>query len=389
MLATRTRAWAFAAIAAAAAAAAVAAAVPVRAADLGGAPSPVGDAPTTAPSRTALEISTDLRSTAQELRAATPEGTLADPAKRSAAAPTVVPLLKTEMRLMDELAASREVPAAQRAAVTKQLSQQKQQFAAMLYLFADKPTVDRIDAAPADDVSAQSVKLQSRWIAAGRHADAQDAIAAELQKLDAAHTDDEGLTTTTVTLAMAAVSPATKQQLLDTATKTMKNPMATRYGAMVKSMEQQQQAQSKQKDMEGKPLTVAATTVDGKPFTSADYKGKVVLVDFWATWCGPCVAGLPEVKELYAKYHDKGLEIVGVSNDYSPEKLKSFTAKNDMPWVQLYDAAAGADHQWNPVTLGYGIHGIPTLFLIDKKGVLRTVEARSTMVEEIPKLLAE
>jgi hypothetical protein len=60
-----------------------------------------------------------------------------------------------------------------------------------------------------------------------------------------------------------------------------------------------------------------------------------------------------------------------------------------MPWVELLDAPAAANHQWNPVTVGYGISGIPTMFLIDKKGVLRSVEAREKMEEIIPTLLAE
>lgn len=114
-----------------------------------------------------------------------------------------------------------------------------------------------------------------------------------------------------------------------------------------------------------------------------------VLVDFWATWCGPCVAGLPHMQGVYKQYHDKGLEVVGVSNDFQPDALVKFTAQKQMPWVELIDKDAAAKHQWNPTTLGYGINGIPTLFLIDKKGVCRSVTARNELETLVPKLLAE
>jgi len=81
---------------------------------------------------------------------------------------------------------------------------------------------------------------------------------------------------------------------------------------------------------------------------------------------------------------------VGVSNDFSADELKQFVkADPGMPWPQLFDPTAAAKQEWNPVTTNYGIMGIPTMFLIDKKGVVRTVEARSNYEEMIPKLLGE
>ncbi|MGH8047826.1 MAG: redoxin domain-containing protein [Chthoniobacterales bacterium] len=106
--------------------------------------------------------------------------------------------------------------------------------------------------------------------------------------------------------------------------------------------------------------------INGKPFSLAALKGKVVLVDFWATWCGPCREELPYVLAAYKKYHDKGFEIAGVSLDDNPEKLDAFLKLNGMTWPQYCDGQ-GFD---SAMAVKYSVMQIPTTFLVDRKGIL-------------------
>lgn len=94
-----------------------------------------------------------------------------------------------------------------------------------------------------------------------------------------------------------------------------------------------------------------------------DFKGKIVLLDFWATWCGPCVAELPNVVNAYEAYHGKGFEVLGISLDRSgaEEQLRNFTRKNRMPWGQVFDGRF-----WEAeVARLYGVRAIPHMLLVD------------------------
>ena len=90
---------------------------------------------------------------------------------------------------------------------------------------------------------------------------------------------------------------------------------------------------------------------------------RYVLLDFWATWCDPCVEAIPGLKELYAKYHGKGLEIYSVSEDAKEANWKSFLAENGMTWINVLDDNAGRKN--SKVWFEYALHGIPTMLLID------------------------
>lgn len=134
-------------------------------------------------------------------------------------------------------------------------------------------------------------------------------------------------------------------------------------------------------EMVGKPMPIVGTTHDGKPFDIQELNGKVVLVDFWATWCGPCRELLPDLAKLYEEYHDRGLEIVGVSIDEERETLSAFVEESNMPWPTLFDTDE-SDPEKHPIADQYGVHGIPTLFLLDREG---KVVAKNLTGEELAK----
>jgi thiol-disulfide isomerase/thioredoxin len=144
-------------------------------------------------------------------------------------------------------------------------------------------------------------------------------------------------------------------------------------------------AQLRKLDRVGKPLDLSFTDLNGKPVSLKDYAGKVVLVDFWATWCGPCRAALPEVKETYAKYRAKGFEIIAISFDKEKSELTQFIADEKMTWPQYFDGLG-----WeNKLGAKFEISSIPTVWLVDKKGVLRELNAGVGLVAKVEKLLAE
>ncbi|PYJ83647.1 MAG: hypothetical protein DME22_15270 [Verrucomicrobia bacterium] len=135
----------------------------------------------------------------------------------------------------------------------------------------------------------------------------------------------------------------------------------------------------------GKPLAIKFAAVDGRQVDLGNLRGKVVLIDFWATWCVPCVHEVPHVKAVYDQLHPKGFEIVGISFDQKKTALQSFVLKEKMTWPQYFDGK-GWENQFG---VRFGIESIPTMWLVDKKGVLRHIDAREDLEAKVQKLLAE
>lgn len=137
--------------------------------------------------------------------------------------------------------------------------------------------------------------------------------------------------------------------------------------------------------MIGQPIEIVGPTLEGSEFNVANLKGKVVLVDFWATWCGPCVRELPHVKDAYEKYHAKGFEIVGVSLDRERAPLEKFIKEKDMPWTQIIFSKPEEMFWNNPVAVKHEIRSIPATYLIGRDG---KIAARNLRGEKLAKAVA-
>ena len=122
-----------------------------------------------------------------------------------------------------------------------------------------------------------------------------------------------------------------------------------------------------------------ATDLDGNLISLEQYRGKVVLLDFWAVWCGPCIAEMPNVKKVYDTYKDEGFDIIGISLDIDEERLRNYLKENEIPWRQVF-SGKGWD---SPVSRQYGIRAIPAPWLIDKDGTLITHQARGETLEQL------
>ncbi len=135
----------------------------------------------------------------------------------------------------------------------------------------------------------------------------------------------------------------------------------------------------------GKPLDIRFTALDGHEVDLTKLTGKIVLVEFWSTTCGPCIAEMPTVKVVYEKLHDRGFEVVAISLDDKETALRRFIREKELPWPQHFDGKG-----WeNQFAVQYGIFGIPTMWLVDKRGNLRDINTRFDLERSVTSLLGE
>jgi len=131
-------------------------------------------------------------------------------------------------------------------------------------------------------------------------------------------------------------------------------------------------------DRVGKPAPAASVRdLDGKPFRFEGLKGKYVLVDFWATWCAPCLAELPRIQAARAKYQAKGFEVVSVSLDETKGPVVDFVKVRKLPWIQIHNATCVGD-----LVQAFGVSTIPATFLIDPQGTIVRLDLRGPALDK-------
>ncbi|MCA9084798.1 MAG: redoxin domain-containing protein [Planctomycetaceae bacterium] len=296
----------------------------------------------------------------------------------------------------------------------KTIAHLKAQVAAVL------ATLDKIDAAKPDE-AAQVKVIQERMSAYQALAQIDDAAAAKLKELIASLEKDErpavtrlvssfqlrsqiqnwfqltneqqtvalqklfdymdrfGLDSTSYGLSTALGEALEDGDMMSTSAKIytrlateLRKANNPEYGPDIASLE----GKARRLNLPGNFMDVMGTTAEGEKFDWAAYRGKVVLVDFWASWCGPCRGEIPNMKAQLEKYGDKGFAIVGINLDNTKEEYQRYVDREKLAWVNLMSPNENERGWDNPMAVHYGISGIPTAILVDREGKVVEMEAR-------------
>jgi thiol-disulfide isomerase/thioredoxin len=226
-------------------------------------------------------------------------------------------------------------------------------------------------------------------IQAGKRTEA--ALADDLKQFDALLAEHKGEVTDAVARILYMKATLYSEVIGDTAkAEALMNQLKTEFKdtAFVADLEKQEAREAAAKKLQASLVEGAQfpdfneTDVVGKPLSIANDKGKVVLIDFWATWCPPCRAELPNVIATYQKYHDQGFDIIGISLDQNRTNLLDFIKENKMTWPQYFDGRG-----WeNKLAVKYGIEAIPMDFLLDGNGKIIGKDLRG---EALPQAVAK
>lgn len=135
----------------------------------------------------------------------------------------------------------------------------------------------------------------------------------------------------------------------------------------------------------GQEISLKFTALDGREIDLQKLRGKVVLLDFWATWCGPCMEQLPELKEVHRRFQGQGLEIIGISSDFERTALEGVVKREQLGWPQYFDGA-GRD---NAIVKQFGIRHYPSMWLVDRQGRVRHISAGASLANKVARLLRE
>jgi len=132
-----------------------------------------------------------------------------------------------------------------------------------------------------------------------------------------------------------------------------------------------------------KPLNLRFTALGGEQVNLANMRGKVVLIDFWASWNPACRQNEFQVVSAYKKYHDQGFDIIGISLDQSKNALLTFIQSYGMYWPQYFDGFG----KNNRISTSFGVSSIPTMWLVDQKGMVVNTNVGDDLNAQVKKLL--
>ncbi|MBC7367059.1 MAG: TlpA family protein disulfide reductase [Undibacterium sp.] len=201
------------------------------------------------------------------------------------------------------------------------------------------------------------------------------ALAGEVDALLAKNRNDIRLAALNLQLALllAKAEPVRAEAMLERVTKSPEAALAGKAESMLHVVRSWRE-----------PLALKFKGLDGAPVDLATLRGKVVLLDFWATWCPPCRAETPSIVATYRRLHERGFEIVGISLDDDKGKLLAYQKEHGMTWPQQYDGGG-----WNSaLAQRFGIHSIPAMWLVDQQGRIVDIEARDDLTSKVERLLS-
>lgn len=146
------------------------------------------------------------------------------------------------------------------------------------------------------------------------------------------------------------------------------------------------QASIRRLDLLGNKFDLQATALDGREIHIDDYAGKFVIVDFFASWCQPCLVDAPHLKQQFAKYQDKGLEVIAISLDTDAQALDEYLQQAEFPWPVIHD---NAEDPLQRLQMKFGVSHLPTVLLLNKEGTVVSLEARGAELDRLLDMLFE